>query len=96
MALILRDMKLYEESEKCYLKALEVMDGIDSNINRSYAHLLHLMDDDEKATKYTQFQKDLSPNNTCYWEWFCHGLINKEKENGTDESDRLGDDNEFM
>ena len=73
-------MKLYEEAEKCFLKTLDITDGIDSNINGSYAYLLHLMGDDEKAKKYIQIQIDLNPTNTSPWQWFDYGLINEEEE----------------
>ena len=79
---MLRDMKLYDESEKYYLRTIEIMgnDVEGSKVYGSYAFLLHLMGDNEKAKKYIEIQMNLDARNQSHWQWFYYGLIVKEKE----------------
>ena len=69
--------EFWKESEKYYMKAMEIIDVKESKINASYAYLLHTMGNDEKAKKYIEIQLKLDEEYETYshWTWFYYGLI---------------------
>ena len=73
-------LKDYKEAEKYYLKSLELDGGEDCTTNASFAYMLYLMGDMERAKKYIDIQvkMDEEDNNIFSWSWFYYGLIYKE------------------
>ena len=72
--------EFFKEAEKYYLKAMEIIDVKESKINASYAYLLHIMGNDEKARKYIGIQMELDEVYMTHWTWFYYGLIVEEME----------------
>ena len=75
-ATMLRDkVRDYPESERYYLKALEINDVSDRGTNGSYGYLLYLMGEYNKGIKYVEIELALHPRK--YWAHFYHGLLHK-------------------
>eukprot|EP01083_Nonionella_stella_P086649 240865_1 len=74
-AKVLRDyVSDYAESEKYYLKTLAI-DGRNYGSNGSYAYLLYLMRDYDKAMKHVKIELEISQKNK--WAHYYHGLLQK-------------------
>ena len=73
--------KDYKMAEKYYLKSLEINQGKDDTTNASFAYMLYLMGDMERAKKYIDIQLEIDERhgNEYIWSWFHNGLIVKEK-----------------
>ena len=76
-AKVLRDyVKNYAESERYYLKALEIDNGY-FGVNASYGYLLYLMGEYEKALEYIRMELRLDVKDKGLWAHFYHGLVNR-------------------
>ena len=77
---ILRDQgkEFWKESQVNYLKALDLFQT-NTEINGSYAYLLHLMGEDKDAKKHIDIRMNTDGVCIDHWDWCYYGLIYDEK-----------------